>query len=617
MHRTACSGGFTPFGGSESRVPGPRSRIPSPGPRPMSLRFRINLLITALMLIFMLALAAVIIDGTRSSIHEEVTASTRITMQLLGTVVYTSQFIPGHRSYQGLIVDFLDRVGRVRASEIRLYDVLGNLIYQSPPSPYKAGRYAPGWFAALVTPKFSAMRLRIPGGTLLVVPDASRSTLDAWDNLARLFWVALAFFVVANALIFWLIGRSLRPITAVQSGLLNIAQGRFDTRLPRLSPPEFDAIGSHFNRMAQTLQHSVSENQRLALIVRQSSDAILIHGLDGRISFWNPSAERLFGYSLQEAVGRPVTMLVPPGRDPEITQQIDAIRRHDVVNDAETQRVARDGRIIDIALSVAPLVDPDSDGVAGCICSMRDITERKQAEHRALELEKRRQITQLLQSRLEEERRGLARELHDELGQCITAIKSIGTSIARQSAPDTPVHASANTIVSVAGHIYDVVHDIVGRLRPGALDTLGLADTLKDLVAVWASRHPEIEFRFELSGDVANLGEAIDIAVYRVVQECVTNAVRHAGASRVGIHVVRAAADGAPSAALTVAIADDGKGMDVHAAVDSTRFGLAGIRERVEALNGHFDIDSVPGSGVRVNVTLPLTAAAGASLTKD
>ncbi|HET8609648.1 MAG TPA: PAS domain S-box protein [Burkholderiales bacterium] len=580
----------------------------------MSLRFRINLLITALMLIFMLALAAVIVDGTRNSIHEEVTASTRITMQLLGTVVYTSQFIPGHRSYQGLIVDFLDRVGRVRASEIRLYDVLGNLVYQSPPSPYKAGRYAPGWFAALVTPKFSVMRLRIPGGTLLVVPDASRSTLDAWDNLARLFWVALAFFVVANALIFWLIGRSLRPITVVRGGLLNIAQGRFDTRLPRLSPLEFDSIGRHFNRMAETLQHSVSENQRLALIVRQSSDAILIHDLDGRISFWNLSAERLFGYSPQEAVDQPVTMLVPPGREPEITRQIDAIRRHDVVNDAETQRVARDGRIIDIALSVAPLVDPDSGGIAGCICSMRDIAERRQAEHRALELEKRRQITQLLQSRLEEERRGLARELHDELGQCITAIKSIGTSIARQSATDTAVHASANTIVSVAGHIYDVVHDIVGRLRPGALDTLGLADTLKDLVAVWASRHPEIEFRFELSGDVANLGEAIDIAVYRVVQECVTNAVRHAGASRVAIHVVRAAADGEPGAALTVAIEDDGKGMDVHAVVDSARFGLAGIRERVEALNGHFDIDSAPGNGVRVNVTLPLATVAGAPL---
>lgn len=580
----------------------------------MSLRFRINILITALMLIFMLALAAVIVDGTRNSIHEEVTASTRITMQLLGTVVYTSQFIPGHRSYQGLIVDFLDRVGRVRASEIRLYDVLGNLVYQSPPSSYKAGRYAPGWFAALVTPKFSVMRLRIPGGTLLVVPDASRSTLDAWDNLARLFWVALAFFVVANALIFWLIGRSLRPITMVRGGLLSIAQGRFDTRLPRLSPPEFDSIGRHFNRMAETLQHSVSENRRLALIVRQSSDAILIHDLDGRISFWNPSAERLFGYSPQEAVDQPVTMLVPPGCEPEIMQQIDAIRRHDVVNDAETQRVARDGRIIDIALSVIPLVDPDSGGIAGCICSMRDITERRQAEHRALELEKRRQITQLLQSRLEEERRGLARELHDELGQCITAIKSIGTSIARQSASDTAVHASANTIVSVAGHIYDVVHDIVGRLRPGALDTLGLADTLKDLVAVWAARHPEIEFRFGLSGDVANLGEAIDIAVYRVVQECVTNAVRHAGASRIGIQVARATADGEPGAALTVAIEDDGKGMDLHAAVDSARFGLAGIRERVEALNGHFDIDSAPGNGVRVNVTLPLVTVAGAPL---
>jgi PAS domain S-box-containing protein len=582
----------------------------------MSLRFRINILITALMLVFMLALAAVIVDGTRDSIHEEVTASTRITMQLLGTVVYTSQFIPGHRTYQGLIVDFLDRVGRVRASEIRLYDVLGNLIYKSPPSSYKAGRYAPGWFAKLVTPKFSVMRLRIPGGTLVVVPDASRSTLDAWDNLARLFWVAVAFFVVVNALIFWLIGRSLRPIGVVQDGLVNVAQGRFDTRLPRFALPEFGSIGEHFNRMAETLQHSVSENQRLALIVRQSSDAILIQDLDGRIAFWNPSAERLFGYSAQEAVGRPATLLAPPQQEPEILQRIDAIRRGETVSDVETQRVARDGRIIDVALSVTPLSDPDSGRVTGCICSMRDITERRQAESRALELEKRRQITQLLQSRLEEERRGLARELHDELGQCITAIKSIGTSIARQSAPDAPVRASANTIVNVAGHIYDVVHDIVGRLRPGALDTLGLAETLKDLVAVWAARHPEIEFHFDLSGDVANLGEAIDIAVYRVVQECLTNAVRHAGATRIEIRVARVAAGGGSGAALSVVARDNGRGMDVRAAVDRSRFGLAGIRERVEALDGEFDVSSAPGSGVRVSVTLPL-AAAEASLTKD
>jgi PAS domain S-box-containing protein len=582
----------------------------------MSLRFRINILITALMLVFMLALAAVIVDGTRDSIHEEVTASTRITMQLLGTVVYTSQFIPGHRTYQGLIVDFLDRVGRVRASEIRLYDVLGNLIYKSPPSSYKAGRYAPGWFAKLVTPKFSVMRLRIPGGTLVVVPDASRSTLDAWDNLARLFWVAVAFFVVVNALIFWLIGRSLRPIGVVQDGLVNVAQGRFDTRLPRFALPEFGSIGEHFNRMAETLQHSVSENQRLALIVRQSSDAILIQDLDGRIAFWNPSAERLFGYSAQEAVGRPATLLAPPQQEPEILQRIDAIRRGEAVSDVETQRVARDGRIIDVALSVTPLSDPDSGRVTGCICSMRDITERRQAESRALELEKRRQITQLLQSRLEEERRGLARELHDELGQCITAIKSIGTSIARQSAPDAPVRASANTIVNVAGHIYDVVHDIVGRLRPGALDTLGLAETLKDLVAVWAARHPEIEFHFDLSGDVADLGEAIDIAVYRVVQECLTNAVRHAGATRIEIRVARVAAGGGSGAALSVVARDNGRGMDVRAAVDRSRFGLAGIRERVEALDGEFDVSSAPGSGVRVSVTLPL-AAAEASLTKD
>jgi signal transduction histidine kinase len=106
----------------------------------------------------------------------------------------------------------------------------------------------------------------------------------------------------------------------------------------------------------------------------------------------------------------------------------------------ETQRMTKDGRVVDVALSAAPLVDPASDEVIGEICSMRDITEHKLIQLAERELEQNRQLTHAIQSRLEEERRSIARELHDELGQCVTAIKTIGTAIANRtqaSAPDT------------------------------------------------------------------------------------------------------------------------------------------------------------------------------------
>src|SRR6185436_1358193 len=202
--------------------------------------------------------------------------------------------------------------------------------------------------------------------------------------------------------------------------------------------------------------------------------------------------------------------------------------------------MTKDGRVVDVALSAAPLVDPASDEVIGEICSMRDITEHKLIQLAERELEQKRQLTHAIQSRLEEERRSIARELHDELGQCVTAIKTIGTAIANRtqaSAPDT--HANSLTIVSVASHIYDVVHGIIRQLRPTALDHLGLSETLKDFVSAWRDRHPEIVCELQLEGALEGLGETINITVYRIVQECLTNVARHAVATRSDIHVTR------------------------------------------------------------------------------
>ena len=573
--------------------------------RSFSLRFRINLVITLVIGIFTLATGNLLIKETRNAVREEMEAGTRVTVQLLETVIANTP-PSADGSHNRTLLAFLQRVGRVRANEIRMYDENDRVIYTSPPSIYKQGRWAPQWFTSMVNPGLREFRLNLPGGTVSITPDPSRSILDAWDDLKNFFWLVAGFFILVNVVVFWILGRSLRPIGTILGGLSRTEQGRFDTRLPVFGLPEFDSIGRTFNRMAQTLEESLAENRRLALVARQSSDAIIIHDLEGRISFWNPAAERMFGYSTDEIVGQSATLLAPPDRQHEIADNLEIIRNRRLVELSETCRVSRDGRLVDVALSAAPLVEPEGDRVIGEICSMRDITEHKMAQQAERDLDQNRKLTQLIQSRLEEERRAIARELHDELGQCVTAIKTIGTAISNRTQAESPeVHNNAQTIVSVASHLYDVVHGIIRQLRPTALDHLGLSETLRDTVSAWRTRHPEIECELTMAGEVEGLGETINITVYRIVQECLTNIVRHAAATRAEVRVSRER-DAARGDFLRVAVSDNGKGLAQGEFREPARFGLMGMRERVQGLNGEFSIQAQPGRGVTVLAILPV-----------
>lgn len=571
----------------------------------MGLRFRINLVITLVIAIFTLATFKVLIDETRRSIREEIEAGTKVTVQLMETVIDNTHTMARGASYNQVLLAFLQNVGRVRANEIRMYDEQETLIYESPPTVYKQGRWAPEWFTELVDPDIGSFNLILYGGTVVITPDPSRSILDAWDDLKNFFWLVLGFLALVNTLVFWLLGRSLRPVGKILDGLSEMERGRFDARLPRFGLPEFDSISHTFNRMAETIEASQAENRRLALVARQSSDAIIIHDLEGRISFWNPAAERMFGYPGEDIVGKSATLLAPPQRQAEIRENLESIKQRNLVEIVETQRLTRDGRIVDVALSAAPLVDPASDQVIGEICSMRDITEHKQAQQAERDLEQNRQLTRLIQSRLEEERRAIARELHDELGQCVTAIKTIGTAIANRTGDTAPeTRANAQTIVSVASHIYDVVHGLIRQLRPTALDHLGLTETLRETVATWRERHPQIACDLEFEGDLGGLGETVNITIYRIVQECLTNVIRHAEATRADIAVARMV-DPALGEVVRVRVSDNGKGLAQRNESEATRFGLMGMRERVQALEGEFRIDSRPGEGVTVTAVIP------------
>lgn len=573
----------------------------------MSLRFWINLVITVVVAGFAVVTSYLLVGDLKKSINEEIEAGTRVTVQLLETVVASSQDAAAGGDEMAGLAMFLRDAGRVRANEIRLYDALDNLIYESPPSLYKQGKWAPEWFASLVRPPISDVRLELPGGTIVVTPDSSRSILDAWDELKWLGGLLLAFFVMLNLLVFWLLGRFMQPLRSILKGLSEMEQGRFAARLPEYRLPEFASISHSFNRMAQALEDSIMENRRLALIAQQSSDAIIIHDLEGRISFWNSAAERMFGYRASEILGNSAMQLAPPQRQAELHDTLDKVRRRERVEHLETERLTRSGELVDVALSAAPLVDPVSDDVIGEICAMRDMTEHKRMQQTEEELEQNRRLTQLIQSRLEEERRNIARELHDELGQCVTAIKSIGTAIAkRQDGTTEETRKNAGTIVSVASHIYDVVHSIIRQLRPSALDHLGLSEALREAVAAFQSRHAEVVAELNLAPDIDGSGESINITVYRIVQECLTNVIRHSRASRVTIAISRDTGT-AVGDVLRVRVQDNGKGLEGADASAGKRFGLMGMRERVQAFGGSLEISSGgPGQGVIVEAMIPV-----------
>lgn len=199
----------------------------------------------------------------------------------------------------------------------------------------------------------------------------------------------------------------------------------------------------------------------------------------------------------------------------------------------------------------------------------------------------------------EEERRSIARELHDELGQCLNAIKVDATAI--RDYPDAPprtVQESAQAIIDVSSRLYDVTRGLMGRLRPVALDEFGLADALRHLVSEWRRRNPNVTCTLDVKGDVDGLEEQLNITLYRVVQEGLTNVTRHARATAVQIGLERARDE------LQVWVHDDGVGISRD--VERVGLGIAGLRERVEALDGRLEIVDSRPHGVEVRAHIPV-----------
>jgi two-component system, NarL family, sensor histidine kinase UhpB len=260
----------------------------------------------------------------------------------------------------------------------------------------------------------------------------------------------------------------------------------------------------------------------------------------------------------------------------------------------------------DLAVRLPKLPGVEAHAIGDAFNRMAQAVEDKvQAERKALaaetQLEERREMAHLVEQRIEEERRLIAHELHDEFSQSVTAIRSLALAIVTQGAARDPAMEgeAARLIAEEAARLYDAMHGLIPRLVPLSLDTLGLAETLESLVRDWQRRTPSIALLLRQE-PLADPGPSVTLAIYRVVQEGLINALRHAQASRVDVSVQ------SDAHRIVVVINDDGIGLPADWARPG-HFGLRGLSERVVHLGGVLTVANREPHGVCLTAEIPLT----------
>lgn len=374
----------------------------------------------------------------------------------------------------------------------------------------------------------------------------------------------------------------------------------------------------------------------LSAILEVSRDGLLIED-DELIVYVNKAYAHLFGYELPgELIGQHVSLVLSPQDNERMLEFGRSRLRGEATTPSiyEFKGKRKDGHLIDLEASVSTSV---INGKAYITTAVRDIAERKQSERelrqardelekrvteRTIELarsneglqaeinerqrveEGRRELLRQIVNAQEEERRRIARELHDQMGQHLTAIMLEVESLKHHFQAEPSCQKSLHQLDSLTNHLSKEIHTLALELRPTALDDVGFYSALRNYVEEWAARY-RLSVDLHIKGtDDARLPPHIETTLYRIAQEALTNIVRHAESDHVSLIVEQR------SDHVMAIIEDDGQGFDVEStfkpSVNSRRIGLLGMRERATLVGGSLNIESTPGGGTTVFVSLPI-----------
>jgi PAS domain S-box-containing protein len=362
----------------------------------------------------------------------------------------------------------------------------------------------------------------------------------------------------------------------------------------------------------------------LAAIVDSSDDAIISKTLQGVITSWNSGAERLFGYTAKEAVGQPISMIIPHDRRDEETTILARLSQGERIDHFDTIRLRKDGTKLEISLTISPVVDA-AGNIIGASKIARDISARKRIERELHESEQRfrtladaldtqiqfrtqelrrrnaeilqqsdqlRDLSGRLMSAQDEERRRIARDLHDSAGQNLAALAMTLARIEDEAKRD-PAHLS-QTVKDAQDLIEGLTKEIRTTsylLHPPMLDEIGLPSALGWYVEGLEQRSG-LRIELNIPADFGRLAPEVELAIFRLVQECLTNIHRHSGSKTAVIRITR------EPDKIYAEVQDHGKGMsperfaEVQSQGAGVGVGIRGMRERVRQAHGELAVDS-------------------------
>jgi len=360
-------------------------------------------------------------------------------------------------------------------------------------------------------------------------------------------------------------------------------------------------------RYVAELEERIAERRRAEIALRESeeryrelfenaNDALYVHDLQGTYISVNRAAERLSGYTREEIVGHNFSEFVALDDLQNVRKNFcEKLAKHGQTA-YEVDVVAKDGRRVPVEVSSRAIYENGL--LVGVQGMARDITERKLAQD-ALQMFSR----QLIEGQ-EDERRRIARELHDQIGQVLTAIK-MNLHAVMQDCNTTEAGSHIKDNIEAVDEALRLVRDLSIDLRPPLLDDLGLVTALRWYVDRYAKRTGlNVDVLVELPDENERFSRELETACFRIAQEALTNIVRHAEASQILVQLAK------DEATLFLSIKDDGVGFNIERlrkrAPRVATLGLISMQERAHAAGGAIDIDSAPSQGTEVKLRLPL-----------
>ncbi|MBM4138644.1 MAG: PAS domain S-box protein [Nitrospira sp.] len=459
---------------------------------------------------------------------------------------------------------------------------------------------------------------------LVLLAVGTAASIDMLTSIGCQIWVGYAFAIL---LCLWIERSSAAYIVATVATVLLLRKSIFSDPSSALGAGVFECLvavifvwitaGLVWRAKLAKLDDAT---RRLGAIVESSRDAILSVTPDGFVTTWNAGAEEIFGYAASEMIGKSILNLVPPHREADKKWVLLTVRGQ-TIHTYDTVRLTKDGRMIDVSVTVSPLRDAAGQflGVSKII---RDISEQKRVQallqkaHEQLEIKVQERTVELsdanyslreLSSRLmqvqEEERSRLARDLHDEIGQLLTALKIDLQEIKHGEVGQVRADALTDSL-ELVDHLLTQVRTLALNLRPSVLDDLGLVPALRWYASRQANRNGWT-LALSVQGMVKRVPAPIEVACFRIVQEALTNVAKYAMAKTIDLMLHQQEEE------LTLIIQDDGRGFDVASArqraQEGQSIGLLSMEERVRLVGGILEISSTSGRGTTILIRFPLS----------